>query len=472
MTFRRRTFAIGGCAFLVGAPLQSHAQKAPAKEKIYDPGASDTEIRLGHFCPYSGPAGAYKVIGEAHAAYWKWINDNGGINGRQITFISRDDGYDPRRSLDVTRQLVESDNVLCLYNSLGTANNTEIRAYMNERKIPQLWVSSGSSKWGNPKDFPYTIGFQPDYRFEAAAYVRHALRTKPKARVGLLIQNDEFGQDYLLGVRDVLPDADNRLTVVTYEVNASAIDEQMDKLKASGAEVFINATVPKFAVDAIRRMAEINWRPVHYLTNVSLSDVAVMRPAGVENTVGIITAAYLKDPANKAWENDAEFKIWKSWMSKYLPEADKNDVYYVFAYAVSSLMRETLRRCGDNLKRENVMKQAANLNMVRIPMLLPNIFVRTAANDYYPISDVQLSQFTGAVWKPLQGYTRNPRTFAEPTSEVDMSEARKAGSTGGSAPAADKEAISTATGQPDATVPSQAAVPPAPATVPAAPATK
>jgi len=420
MKIRRRMFSIGGgSAFIIGAS-RSFAQTSSSSDRIYGPGTSDTEIRLGHFCPYSGPASAYKIIGEAHQAYWKWINDNGGINGRKVTLVSRDDGYDPARSLEVTRQLVEQDEVLCLYNPLGTASNTAIRAYLNERKIPQLWVSSGASKFANPQDFPWTIGFQPDYRFEAAAYVKHALRANPAAKFGLLIQDDEFGLDYLLGVRDVLPDHETRLMVTTYEVNADRLGNQLDKLKDFGADVFINVTVPRIAVEAIRRVAEINWKPVHYLTNVSLSDVWVMRPAGVENTVGIITAAYLKDPANKVWENDAEFRIWQAWMAKYMPNADRSDVFCVFAYAVSSLMRETLRRCGHTLTRENVMRQATLLNLVRVPMLLPNIYVRTAPTNYYPVSDVQLSQFTGAVWKPLQGYVRNARTFAEPSSESDV----------------------------------------------------
>jgi len=464
MTLRRRAFAIGGCAVLIGSSVNSHAQRRNPSEKIYDPGASDTEIRLGHFCPYSGPASAYKVIGEAHAAYWKWINDNGGINGRKVALVSRDDAYDPSRSLDVTRQLVENDKVLCLYNTLGTANNTAIRSYMNEQKIPQLWVSSGAAKWANPKAFPWTIGFQPDYRFEAAAYIKHALRAKPNARFGLLIQNDEFGEDYLRGVRDVLPDPDKRLTVMTYEITAERLDTQIDKLKAAGVDVVIDVTVPKFTVEAIRRMAELNWKPIHYLTNVSLSDVSVMQPAGTENTIGIITAAYLKDPANKVWENDAEMKIWRSWMSSYLPSANKSDVFYVFAYAVSSLMRETLRRCGNDLTRANVMKQATSLPFIRVPMLLPNIYVRTAPDDYYPISDVQLSQFTGAVWRPLQGYTRNPRTFAEPTNDVaENDRSRTSTSTAETAPASEKQPSTPSSEEAGRIAPTNASGPTAPA---------
>ena len=417
MKLKRRTFAIGGSAILIGASHGSNAQRISAGEKKYDPGASDTDILLGHFCPYTGPAAAYGVIGKAHEAYWKSVNAAGGINGRKVSLVSYDDGYDPSRSLDVTRRLVEQDNVLCLYNPLGTANNTAIRPYMNERKVPQLYVSSGASKWGNPKQFPWTIGFQPDYRFEAAAYVKHALRANKNAKFGLLIQNDEFGQDYEKGVRDVLGTSSDRLSVVTYDVTAESLDTQIEKLKEFGANVFIDVTTPKFSVQAIRKVADLKWKPVHYLTNVSLSDVAVMRPAGLENTRGIITAAYMKDPANRVWENDPEMKVWRAWMSKYLPDADKTDGFYVFAYAVSSLMKETLRRCGNNLTRDNLMKQVANLAYVRIPMLLPNIYVRTAPDDYYPVQDVQLSQFTGQVWRPLQGYMRNPRTFAEPTND-------------------------------------------------------
>jgi branched-chain amino acid transport system substrate-binding protein len=462
MEFGRRAFSLGGLALAL-APATARGQRNTVKS--YDRGASDSEIRLGHFCPQSGPAAAYGVIGEAHAAYWKWVNDNGGINGRKIVFFTRDDGYVADRSIEVARRLVEEDQVLCLYNPLGTENNTAIRPYLNEQKIPQLWVSSGAARWANPKQYPWTIGFQPDYRFEAAAYVKHALRANPQARFGLLMQSDAFGEDYLRGVRDVLPDADRRLTVATYEPSAERLDRQIEQLKSSGANVLINVAIPKFAAESIRQVADLNWKPVHYLTNVSLSYASVMRPAGTENTVGIITAAYLKDPMNKVWEKDAEMSVWRSWMSRYLPSADQNDIFYVFAYAVSSLMRETLRRCGDDLTRANVMKQATTLAGVRIPMLLPNLVVRTSPNDYYPISDVQLSQFTGAVWRPLQGYTRNPRTFAEPNDDIAPSAARESTpANDGTRPSeATAPASGTAAPNPAAAPPSTAAAPPAPA---------
>ena len=408
MRISRRNF-VGGSAVL---PFVGTAWAQSPKR--YDAGASDTEIRLGHFCPYSGPAAAYSVIGKAHKAFWQSVNDAGGINGRKITLISEDDGYDAERAFALTKNLVEQHKVLALFNPLGTDANTAIRDYMNENKVPQLFVSSGASKFGDPGKYPWTIGFQPDYRFEAAAYVRHALQTVKDAKFGLLIQEDEFGADYEKGVRDVLEQNTDKLAVATYRVSdVETLDAQIAKLKDFGASVFINVSTPRFAVGAIRKMAALEWKPAHYLTNVSLSLESVMKPAGLDNCNGIITAAYLKDPANPVWDRDPEMSVWRQFMDKYLPDVEKTDIFAVFAYAVANLMKETLRRCGHDLTRENLMRQATNLTQVRIPMLLPSIYVRTSPKDYYPISEVQLSQFSGQIWHPLQGFTRNGRQTAE-----------------------------------------------------------
>jgi branched-chain amino acid transport system substrate-binding protein len=337
-----------------------------------------------------------------------------------VKLLTRDNGDLPATSLQVTRELVEQENVLCLFNPLGTAANTAIQPYMNDNRIPQLFVSSGSSKWGNPKDFPWTIGFQPDYRFEASAYAKHALATVKTPRFGVLMQNDEYGKDYYAGIRDVIGEGADVLKVASYDVTDESIEAKIVELKEFGANVFINISTPKFAVQAIRKAAEIGWKPAHYLNNVSLSDAAVMKPAGFDNCQGIISGTYLKDAANRAWDKDAEMKVWRAWMAKYMPEADPLNGYYVFAYAVASLMKETLLRAGDDLTRGNVMKQATTLQNVRVPMVLPKLLINTTPAAYYPIKFLQLSQFSGQVWNPLIEFIRNARNQAEPVEEASV----------------------------------------------------
>lgn len=316
MKRNRRTFLVGVSAAALAAPFGAAWAQTRAK---YDVGATDAEIRIGHFCPYTGPSSEYGVIGEAHAAFWKSVNDTGGINGRKVTFLTRDDAYLPSKSLAVTKELVEQEKVLCLFNPLGTPANTAIQPYMNDNKVPQLFVGSGASKWGNPQSFPWTMGFQPDYRFEASAYVKHALATVKNPKFGVLLQNDEFGMDYQEGIRDLLGDDGDNLKIVTYEAAAASVDESIVALKEFGANVFIDISIPKFAVQTIRQAAAIGWKPVHYLTNVSLSKAAVLKPAGLENCQGIITATYLKDATNSAWNKDAEMVAWRAWMANYMP---------------------------------------------------------------------------------------------------------------------------------------------------------
>ena len=419
MRTNRRVF-LGGVAATALASTTTAAWAQPRPAARYDIGASDGEIRLGHFCPYTGPTAEYGVIGKAHEAYWKSVNDAGGIRGRQVKLLTRDNGDLPATSLQVTRELVEQENVLCLFNPLGTAANTAIQPYMNDNRIPQLFVSSGSSKWGNPKDFPWTIGFQPDYRFEASAYAKHALATVKTPRFGVLMQNDEYGKDYYAGIRDVIGEGADVLKVASYDVTDESIEAKIVELKEFGANVFINISTPKFAVQAIRKAAEIGWKPAHYLNNVSLSDAAVMKPAGFDNCQGIISGTYLKDAANRAWDKDAEMKVWRAWMAKYMPEADPLNGYYVFAYAVASLMKETLLRAGDDLTRGNVMKQATTLQNVRVPMVLPKLLINTTPAAYYPIKFLQLSQFSGQVWNPLIEFIRNARNQAEPVEEASV----------------------------------------------------
>jgi branched-chain amino acid transport system substrate-binding protein len=391
----RRGF-VGGASALA---LLSGSRAAFAQKK-YDNGASDTEIKLGHCGPYSGPASAYGVIGKGIEAYWKSVNDAGGINGRKVNFVTLDDGYSPAKTVEVVRQLVEQDKVLCLFNTLGTPSNTAIQKYMNQKKVPQLYVATGASKWGRPKEFPWTMGYQPDYHTEAVIYAKHILANIKDAKVGVLMQNDDFGKDYVDGFKEGLgKDAGNVIAkLVTYEVTDPTVESQIIQLKDSGANVFFNVATPKFAAQAIRKAADIGWKPAQYMTNVSASVTSVMKPAGFDNGQGIITAAYLKDPTDKRWEDDAEMKTWRAWMDKYMPGANQGDANYVYAYSVSFLMQQTLAKCGDTLTHENVMKQAANFQKLRVPMLLPGITVSTSPTDYYPIQAVQLQRFKGETW--------------------------------------------------------------------------
>jgi len=391
----RRTF-IGGVS---AAAVLSGTTRAFAQKK-YDSGATDTEIKLGHCGPYSGPASAYGVIGKCIEAYWKSVNEAGGINGRKVNFITLDDGYNPAKCVEVIRQLVEQDKVLACFNILGTPSNTAIQKYMNSRKVPQLYVATGASKWGKPKEFPWTMGYQPDYHTEGVIYAKHILANMKDAKIGILMQNDDFGKDYLEGFKEGLGKDNQKLIVklATYEVTDPTVDSQIIQLKDTGANVFFNIATPKFAAQAIRKAADIAWKPAQYMTNVSASVAAVIKPAGFENAQGIITAAYLKDPTDKKWADDEEMKAWSAWMDKWMPGANKGDANYVYAYSVSFLMHQTLKNCGDTLTHENVMKQAASFQKLKVPMLLPGITVSTSATDFYPIQSVQLERFKGETW--------------------------------------------------------------------------
>ncbi len=395
MITSRRGF-VGGASALA---LLSGSRAAFA-EKKYDNGATDAEIKLGHCGPYSGPASAYGVIGKGIEAYWKSVNDAGGINGRKINFVTLDDGYSPAKTVEVVRQLVEQDKVLCLFNTLGTPSNTAIQKYMNQKKVPQLYVATGASKWGRPKEFPWTMGYQPDYHTEAVIYAKHIQANIKDAKVGVLMQNDDFGKDYVDGFKEGLgKDAGSVIAkLVTYEVTDPTVESQIIQLKDSGANVFFNVATPKFAAQAIRKAADIGWKPAQYMTNVSASVTSVMKPAGFDNGQGIITAAYLKDPTDKRWDDDAEMKTWRAWMDKYMPGANQGDANYIYAYTVSFLMHQTLAKCGDELTHANVMKQAANFQKLRVPCLLPGITVSTSPTDYYPIQAVQLQRFKGETW--------------------------------------------------------------------------
>ena len=365
----------------------------------YDPGANDKEIKIGHINPYSGPASAYGTIGKSIAAWFEKVNAEGGINGRKIKFISLDDGYSPPKTVEQARKLVEQEEVLALFQPLGTPPNSAIHKYMNQRKVPQLFVATGATKWGDPKNFPWTMGWQPNYQSEAKIYAEHILETSPNAKIAVLYQNDDYGKDYLKGFEDGLGARAKTMIVSkqSYEVTDPTIDSQMNSLKASGADTFFNITTPKFAAQAIKKAAEIGWKPTHYLNQVSASVGAVLTPAGLGNSVGIISTQYFKDPTDPQWLNDPAMNEWREFMKKYYPSGDLNDAFNVYGPLVAQTLIQALKQAGNDLTRANVMKQAASLDMT-LPLLLPGVNVKTSADDFYPIEREQLVRFDGKAW--------------------------------------------------------------------------
>jgi ABC-type branched-subunit amino acid transport system substrate-binding protein len=395
MKTNRRTFVAGASAAAVLS-----ANRVAFAQKKYSDGASDTEIKIGHTNPYSGPASSYGVIGKTIQAYWKSVNEAGGINGRKVNFITLDDGYSPPKTVECIRQLVEQDKVLCTFNTLGTPCNTAIHKYMNQKKVPMLYVATGASKWGDPKNFPWTMGFQPDYHTEGVIYAKHLLANVKDPKIAVLMQNDDFGKDYWNGFTEGLgKDANKVVKHVTYETTDPTVDSQVIQLKDSGANVFFVIAIPKFAAQAMRKAGDIGWKPAIYLNNVSSSVASAMKPAGFENVQGVITALYLMDPTDKQFDSHPDMKAWVEWMGKHNAGASLQDASNVFAYAVSALMQETLKKCGDDLTRENLMRQAANHHRFKLPLLLPGITVSTSPTDFYPIQAVQLSRFKGETWE-------------------------------------------------------------------------
>ena len=388
-------------AFSAAIALLAVTSSGALAQKKYDTGATDTEIKIGNIMPYSGPASAYGVIGKTEEAYFKKINAEGGINGRKINFISYDDGYIPPKTVEQARKLVESDEVLFIFNSLGTPPNTAIQKYMNSKKVPQLFVATGATKWNDPKDFPWTMGWQPNYQSESIIYARYILKEKPDAKIAVLYQNDDYGKDYLKGLKDGLGAKAASMIVVeeSYETTEPSIDSHIVKLKSLGADVFFNVTTPKFAAQAIKKMNEIGWKPLHLLNNVSASIGSVIRPAGPENAQGIISSAYLKDPTDAQWKNDAGMKAWNEFLDKYYPEANRADASVMYAYIVSQGLVHVLKACGDDLTRANVMKQAASIKDLELGGLLPGVKVNTSATDFAPLSQLQLIRFNGDTWE-------------------------------------------------------------------------
>ncbi|HEX7966725.1 MAG TPA: ABC transporter substrate-binding protein [Stellaceae bacterium] len=375
------------------------AQPAAAQKK-YGPGVSDKEIKIGQTMPYSGPASAYGTIGKAENAYFNMINEKGGINGRKVVFISLDDGYSPPRTVEQTRKLVEEENALLDFNPLGTPTNSAIQKYLNAKKVPQLFVATGATKWGDPEHFPWTMGFQPTYQTEGHIFAKYILEHAPNAKIGVLYQNDDYGKDYLKGLKDGLGDKASKLIIaeVTYEVTDPTIDSQIVSLQASGADVFYDVTTPKFAAQAIRKTYDVGWKPLHLLNSVSASVASVMTPAGLEKGVGVVSLEYFKDPTDPQWKNDPAFKQWLAWMDKYYPDGDKTDAFNVYGYNLAMTMVHVLQQCGNDLTRDNIMKQAANLNL-DLPMFLPGVKVSTSPTQFFPVREMQLAKFNGKIFE-------------------------------------------------------------------------
>ncbi len=382
------------------AMLTAISSGASAQKK-YDTGATDTEIKIGNIMPYSGPASAYGLIGKTEEAYFRKINAEGGINGRQITFVSYDDAYSPPKTVEQARKLVESDEVLFIFNSLGTPPNSAIQKYMNAKKVPQLFVATGATKWNDPKEFPWTMGWQPNYQSESQIYAKYILKYKPDARIAVLYQNDDYGKDYLKGFKDGLGAKAASMILIeeSYEVSQPTIDSNIVKLKSLNADVFFNITTPKFAAQAIKKMNEIGWKPMHFLNNVSASIGSVIKPAGFENAQDIISSSYLKDPTDAQWKNDAGMKAWNEFLDKYYPEGNRADLNLMYGYTVAQGLVHVLKACGDDLTRANIMKQAASIKDLELGGLLPGVKVNTSATDFAPISQLQLMKFKGETWE-------------------------------------------------------------------------
>jgi branched-chain amino acid transport system substrate-binding protein len=387
-------------AFSAALAIAALTSSGALAQKKYDTGATDTEIKIGNIMPYSGPASAYGVIGKTEAAYFKKINAEGGINGRKINFISYDDGYSPPKTVEQARKLVESDEVLFIFNSLGTPPNSAIQKYMNTKKVPQLFVATGATKWNDPKDFPWTMGWQPNYQSESRIYAKYILKNMPNARIAVLYQNDDYGKDYLKGLKDGLGAKASSMIVAeeSYETTEPTIDSHIVTLKASGADVFFNVTTPKFAAQAIKKNAEIQWKPLHFLNNVSASIGAVIKPAGFDASQDIISSSYLKDTSDPQWKNDAGMKAFDEFLIKDFPEGNRVDLNVMYGYTVAQGLVHVLKACGDNLTRENIMKQAASIQDLELGGLLPGVKVNTSATDFAPISQLQLMKFKGEKW--------------------------------------------------------------------------
>jgi branched-chain amino acid transport system substrate-binding protein len=395
-----RSATIRSAAFWTALITFAATNGSALAQKKYDTGATDTEIKIGHIVPYSGPASAYGIIGKTEEAYFKMINENGGIKGRKIKFISYDDAYSPPKAVEQVRKLVESDEVLLVFNALGTPSNTAIQKYLNSKKVPQLFVATGATKWNDPTHFPWTIGWQPSYQSEARIYAKFLMKEKPDAKVAVLYQNDDFGKDYLKGLKDgFAAKASAIVAEESYEVSEPTIDNHIVKLKASGADVLISITTPKFAAQTIKKMAEVDWKALQIVANVSTSIGAVMKPAGFENGQGVLSAHYAKDAGDAQWKDDPGMKKFLAFLDKHYPDADRTNSQVIYGYGAAQTLTKILEMSGDDLTRANIMKQAANLKDFTPDTLLPGIKINTSATDFAPIEQLQMMRFKGEKWE-------------------------------------------------------------------------
>jgi branched-chain amino acid transport system substrate-binding protein len=395
-TFRDRLQVLSATIIVLAA-----TSTGAIAQKNYNAGATDTEIKIGNIMPYSGPASAYGVMGKTEAAYFRKINAEGGINGRKINFISYDDAYSPPKAVEQARKLVESDEVLLIFHSLGTPSNSAIQKYMNEKKVPQLFVATGATKWNDPKQFPWTMGWQPNYQSEGRIYAKYILKERPTGKIGILYQNDDYGKDYVKGIRDGLGAKAASMIVgeENYETTTPTIDSHVVALKSEGVDIFISITTPKFAAQSIKKVAELGWKPLFILNSVATSTGTVMRPAGFENGQNIISATYQKDPTDPQWKDDPGIKNFDAFLTKYFPEGNREDLFLMTGYNVAQAMVHVLKKCGDDLTRANIMKQAASIKGLQLEGLLPGVTINTSATDFAPIKQFQLRKFKGERWE-------------------------------------------------------------------------
>jgi ABC-type branched-subunit amino acid transport system substrate-binding protein len=395
-TFRDRLQVLSATIIVLAA-----TSTGAIAQKNYNAGATDTEIKIGNIMPYSGPASAYGVIGKTEAACFRKINAEGGINGRKINFISYDDAYSPPKAVEQARKLVESDEVLLIFHSLGTPSNSAIQKYMNEKKVPQLFVATGATKWNDPKQFPWTMGWQPNYQSEGRIYAKYILKERPTGKIGILYQNDDYGKDYVKGIRDGLGAKAASMIVgeENYETTTPTIDSHVVALKSEGVDIFISITTPKFAAQSIKKVAELGWKPLFILNSVATSTGTVMRPAGFENGQNIISATYQKDPTDPQWKDDPGIKNFDAFLTKYFPEGNREDLFLMTGYNVAQTMVHVLKKCGDDLTRANIMKQAASIKGLQLEGLLPGVTINTSATDFAPIKQFQLRKFKGERWE-------------------------------------------------------------------------
>jgi branched-chain amino acid transport system substrate-binding protein len=387
-------------ALSVAAAFSIAASGSALAQKRYDPGATDTEIKIGNIMPYSGPASSYGLIGKTEAAYFNMINDQGGINGRKINFISYDDGYSPPKAVEQVRKLVESDEVLVVFNSLGTPSNTAFQKYLNAKKVPQLFVATGASKWNDPKHFPWTMGWQPSYQVEAQIYAKYLMKEKPDAKIAVLYQNDDFGKDYQKGFREALgTKASMIVTEESYEISEPTVDSHIVKIKSLNPDVVVSFVTPKIAAQTIRKIGELGWKPLHLVSNVSISVGAVLQPAGFDNAQGVLSADYRKDGLDPQWKDDPGMKKWAAFVDKYMPGSDRSDNSLLYGYGAAQTLVKVLQMCGDDLTHANVMKQAASLKDFVPDTLLPGITLNTSATDYAPIAQLRMIRFKGDKWE-------------------------------------------------------------------------